>query len=513
MNVDHQVVIVGAGFGGMGAAIALQRAGVEDYVILERADDLGGTWYVNHYPGLTVDIPSATYSYSFEPNPNWSHVFARGHELKAYCDQVATKHELRSHMRFGVTVASARWDDDASVWVVALADGSTLTTQQLITATGFLSEPAMPEIAGVETFAGTVVHTAEWDDGLDLAGRRVAVIGTGATSVQLVPTIALDVAELTVFQRTPIWVFPKLDQRISERTQRLFQRLPVTQRASRFAGWAFVEALLVFGVLHYRQFGLSNAMAAETRDEATSTSGEGSGVAPQKLTPSYTFGCKRPTVSNNYFPTFTKPHVHLETSPIERIESDAIVTADGVRHEIDTLVLATGYNLWESRLPAVRDHRQGRPQPRQVVARGGLPVLPRFVDSQVPEPADARRAMGVFGSFLLPDTRTPDDDHRAAVRRTQADEEQPVGGQGISARRVPEPDAEGPALHRLPKRQLRRLSQLLLHPQRGDAALAHDVDHQHYAGGEELSAQQLHLRLTPAQTAPARSDSTAWAAL
>jgi cation diffusion facilitator CzcD-associated flavoprotein CzcO len=350
MRLDHQVVIVGAGFGGMGAAIALQRAGVEDYVIFERADDLGGTWYVNHYPGLTVDIPSATYSYSFEPNPNWSHVFARGHQLKAYCDQVAAKHDLRSHMRFGVTVTSARWDDDAGVWVVALADGSTVTTQHLITATGFLSEPAMPEIAGVETFAGTVVHTAEWDDSLDLTGRRVAVIGTGATSVQLVPTIARDVAELTVFQRTPIWVFPKFDKRISTRTQRLFQRFPATQRASHFAGWALVEALLVFGVLHYRQFGFSNAIAAKLATKHLHSQVQDPELR-RKLTPSYTFGCKRPTVSNNYFPTFTKPHVHLETSPIERIESDAIVTADGARHEIDTLVLATGYNLWERGFP------------------------------------------------------------------------------------------------------------------------------------------------------------------
>ena len=348
--MDHQVVIVGAGFGGMGAAIALQRAGVEDYVILERADDLGGTWYVNHYPGLTVDIPSATYSYSFEPNPNWSHVFARGHELKAYCDQVAAKHDLRGHMRFGVTVSSARWDEDAGVWAVALADGSTLTTQHLITATGFLSEPALPEIAGIETFEGTVVHTAQWDDELDLTGRRVAVIGTGATSVQLVPTIARDVAELTVFQRTPIWVFPKLDQRISNRTQRLFQRFPVTQRASRFAGWAFVEALLVFGVLHYRQFGFSNAMAAKLATRHLHRQVKDPDLR-RKLTPSYTFGCKRPTVSNNYFPTFTKPHVHLETSPIEHIESDAIITVDGARHEIDTLVLATGYNLWELGFP------------------------------------------------------------------------------------------------------------------------------------------------------------------
>ena len=350
MNVDHQVVIVGAGFGGMGAAIALQRAGVDDYVILERADDLGGTWHVNHYPGLTVDIPSATYSYSFEPNPNWSHVFARGHELKAYCDQVAEKHDLRSHMRFGVTVTSARWDEDASAWSVGLADGSTLTARHLLTATGFLSEPALPQIAGIETFEGTVVHTAQWDDDLDLTGRKVAVIGTGATSVQLVPTIARDVDAMTVFQRTPIYVLPKLDLRIPERTQALFRRLPVIQKASRFAGWATVEALLVFGVLHYRRFRMTNAIARKLAIRYLYSQVEDPELR-RKLTPEYTFGCKRPTVSNDYFPTFNRPNVTLETSPIEQIEPGAIVTADGTRNEIDTLVLATGYNLWDLGFP------------------------------------------------------------------------------------------------------------------------------------------------------------------
>jgi len=348
VKIDHQVVIVGAGFGGMGAAIALQRAGVEDYVILERADDLGGTWYVNHYPGLTVDIPSATYSYSFEPNPRWAHVFARGHELKAYCDHVAAKHGLREHMRFGVTVTSARWDEDDGLWVVTLADGSSLVAQHLITATGFLSEPALPQIAGIETFDGTIIHTAQWDDDLDLTGRAAAVIGTGATSVQLVPTIAKKLRALTVFQRTPIYVLPKPDLRIPKRAQWLFDRFPATQRATRFVGWATVEALLV-GVLHYRK--AANGAVGKLAIRYLHSQVEDPELR-RKLTPSYTFGCKRPTVSNDYFRTFNEPHVQLETSPIERIEQDAVVTADGTRHEIDTLILATGYNLWDLGFPA-----------------------------------------------------------------------------------------------------------------------------------------------------------------
>ena len=334
----------------MGAAIALQRAGVTDLVVLEREDDLGGTWYVNHYPGLTVDIPSATYSYSFAPNPDWSHVFARGHELKAYCDGVADKYGLRKLMRFGTQIEAARWDDDRSCWVLALAGGDTLTARHLITATGFLSEPRLPDIAGVETFAGTVVHTAQWDDSLDLTGRRVAVIGTGATSVQLVPTIARDVGDLTVFQRTPIWVFPKLDQRISPRARRLFRRVPALQRAARFAGWATVEALLVFGVLHYQQFRWGNAIAARLGKRFLAREVPDPELR-RKLTPSYAVGCKRPTVSNHYYRTFNEPHVHLEATPIERIEPDAVITAEGARHEIDTLVLATGYSLWEEGFP------------------------------------------------------------------------------------------------------------------------------------------------------------------
>ena len=350
MSIDHQVAVVGAGFGGMGAGIALQRAGVDDFVILESEDDLGGTWYVNHYPGLTVDIPSATYSYAFEPNPDWTHMFARRGELKNYCDHVATKYDLRQHMRFGTRVESARWDDDTSTWVLALATGETLTVRQLLTATGFLSRPAMPEIPGIETFEGTVIHTAKWDDNLELGGRRAAVIGTGATSVQLVPTIAREVADLTVFQRTPIWVFPKPDRRISPRMRRLFRRFPITQKVSRFIGWASLEALLVVGVLHYRQFRFTNGIAEKLSIRNLNRQVSDPALR-RKLTPTYSFGCKRPTVSNDYYRAFTKPHVHLETTPIERIDAHAVVTAGGARHEIDTLILATGYNIWQTGFP------------------------------------------------------------------------------------------------------------------------------------------------------------------
>src|SRR3954453_3444502 len=189
---DHEVTIVGAGFGGMGAAISLKRLGLgsdqRDFVILDREDDLGGTWHVNHYPGLAVDIASVTYSYSFEPNPYWKHWFARGPELKQYAAHVADKYDLRRHMEFGVRVEGTRWDEDEKHWVVTTSSG-TRTATYLMTATGFLSQPKLPDIEGVGDFAGSVVHTAKWDDAVDLDGKRVAVIGTGATAVQLIPQI------------------------------------------------------------------------------------------------------------------------------------------------------------------------------------------------------------------------------------------------------------------------------------------------------------------------------------
>jgi cation diffusion facilitator CzcD-associated flavoprotein CzcO len=353
---DHDVTIIGAGFGGMGAAIALKRQGYDDLLILEREDDLGGTWHVNHYPGLAVDIASVTYSYSFEPNPHWEHWFARGSELKRYAAHVADKYDLRRHMRFGISVEGARWDDDEQHWVVASTSthghATTHTSRFLVTATGFLSQPRLPDIEGVHDFAGEVVHTAKWDDDTDLAGKRVAVIGTGATAVQLIPEIADVASELTVFQRTPIWVTPKTDFRIPRPLQRLFAVLPWTQRLARRANSAWLEALMVSAVLHYRQAQVFNRGAA-----AMSRRHLRKQVADpelrRKLTPHYSFGCKRPTFSNDYFPTFTRDHVTLETTSIERITPTGVVTTDGRETAIDTLVLATGFNLWDVNFPAI----------------------------------------------------------------------------------------------------------------------------------------------------------------
>ncbi len=357
---QFDVVIVGAGFGGIGAAIQLNRLGYDNIVIVDREDDLGGTWHVNHYPGLTVDVPSTTYSYWFEPNPYWSHLFAPGAELKRYAEMVADKYDVRRYMRFNTTVDGARWDDEAQIWRVALAGGETLDAQFLIVATGFLSQPRLPDIPGVGTFGGRIIHTADWDDAYSFTGRRAAVIGTGSTGVQVIPELAKDVGELTVYQRTPIWVMPKTDVRFSPAVQRLFARVPVTQRIVRWFTDNTVDFMMVIAMWKFRYFKRVN-MAASGLSKIHRLLSVRDRDLWRKMNPDYDFGCKRPTVSNTYYRAFTKPHVHLETSGIERIEPDGIVARDGTKRFIDTLVLATGYDVWDANLPAIEViGREGR---------------------------------------------------------------------------------------------------------------------------------------------------------
>jgi cation diffusion facilitator CzcD-associated flavoprotein CzcO len=349
---QFDVVIVGAGFGGIGAAIQLNRLGYDDIVIVDREDDLGGTWHVNHYPGLTVDVPSTTYSYWFEPNPYWSRLFAPGAELKRYAEHVADKYNVRRYMRFNTTVEGARWDDDAQLWRVALAGGETLDAQFLVAATGFLSQPRLPDIPGIDTFAGRIIHTADWDDSYSVQGRRAAVIGTGSTGVQVIPELAKKASELTVYQRTPIWVMPKPDVALSPAVQRIFARLPVAQRIVRWITDTAIEFMMVIAMWKFRYFKRVNFAAADLSKVFRLLLVRDTQLW-RKLNPDYDFGCKRPTMSNSYYRAFTKPHVHLETSGIERIEPDGIVACDGTKRFIDSLVLATGYDVWDANMPAI----------------------------------------------------------------------------------------------------------------------------------------------------------------
>lgn len=350
---QFDVIIVGAGFGGIGAAIQLKRLGYENLVLLDREDDLGGTWHVNHYPGLTVDVPTTSYSYWFEPNPNWKRLFSTGAEINRYAHDVADKYDVRRHIRFNTNVDGARWDDEDKLWRVALAGGETLTARYLITATGFLSQPHTPEIPGINTFEGKVIHSAAWDHTYSLENRRIGIIGTGATAVQLVPELAKKAADLTVYQRTPIHVVPKFDVPIPKGARRLFARMPLAQRGLRWVTDAIYEFFTAVGI-HYRQlFFRRMIVAASDLAKIHRFASIRDKELRAKLTPDYEFGCKRPTFSNTYYRTFTKPNVHLQTSGIERIVPDGIVGNDGTKTPIDTLVLATGFDLWEANFPAI----------------------------------------------------------------------------------------------------------------------------------------------------------------
>ena len=343
--VDHEIVVIGAGFSGIGAAIKLDRAGFRDFVVLDEADGVGGTWHWNTYPGVAVDIPSFSYQFSFEKRADWSRVYAPGRELKAYADHCTDKYGVRDHMRLNTRVTGARFDEDADAWSIDTAGGRTITARFVIGATGVFSQPKLPDIPGVETFAGPAIHTARWDHSVPLRGRRVAVIGTGASAIQLIPAIAPEVREVLVFQRTPIWCLPKLDAPLGGRARAILRRVPGAMLAARWISQAFVELTFVL-VAHFA--GTFPFLPARGEAEARKLLQD---VADpdvrDRLTPRYRLGCKRPSFSNEYVRAFNRDDVHLVTSPIEAITPQGIRTADGVEHEVDVLVLATGFKVFD----------------------------------------------------------------------------------------------------------------------------------------------------------------------
>ncbi|AHH95285.1 flavin-containing monooxygenase [Kutzneria albida] len=341
---EYEVVVVGAGFGGLGAAIALRAAGLTDFVILERAADIGGTWRDNTYPDVAVDLPSFTYQFSFAPNPRWSRVFPKGAEVKAYIDHLADRYQLRQHLRLNTEMTAREWDEVNHLWRLHLGDGSVLTARFVLTALGAFVDPKRPDLPGLAEFTGKVVQAARWDHGHDLSGERVAVIGTGSTAVQLVPKVARVASRLTVFQRRAIWVFAKPDLKIPPVLQTLFARVPAVQRAVRAVTSAVVEALLV-GTVVLGKPGSVVAKIAETGIRAYLRTQVADPVLRAKLTPDYGFGCKRPSVSNTYYRTYTRPNVDLVTEGIERITATGVRSRDGRLHEVDTLILATGFRL------------------------------------------------------------------------------------------------------------------------------------------------------------------------
>lgn len=356
---DMLVAIIGAGIGGLGAAIHLQRAGYTDFTIFERATDIGGTWYANRYPDVAVDIPGIVYQFSFEKYSGWSRTFPKGAEVRGYINLLADKYRLRPRIRLNTEVMRRDWDEDNHMWVLTLDDGSTLTARFVITATGAFVEPRVPDIAGLETFEGTVIQTQAWDDDVQIAGKRVAVIGTGATAIQVVPQMARIADTLDVYQRRAIWVFAKPDFEIPRLVQTAFRRLPFLQTLIRAVAAALVEVGLVAITVHGKRIAPLAKIPAwacraflftQVRDRRLR----------QQLTPSYGFGCKRPSVSNVYYKTFTEDHVSLITDPIECITPTGIRTRSGVERPVDVLVLATGFEMSNSPVVYRRRPVKGR---------------------------------------------------------------------------------------------------------------------------------------------------------
>ncbi len=337
-----RVAIVGAGFGGLAMGIRLRQQGMRDFVILERAADVGGVWHYNTYPGCMCDVPSHLYSFSFAPNPEWSHTYSPQAEIREYMRRCADQFGIRAHLRTGVAVIESRWNDEEGVWEIDTSAGG-FTATVLVNAMGPLTEPKFPDVPGLDVFRGKTMHSARWDHDHDLNGERVASIGTGCSAIQYVPAIQGTVEKLYVFQRTPPWVMPHSDRPISDRERTLYRRFPVAQRAVRNAVYLSKE-LLVLGfskrpkLMHM----LEKLSKAHMRKHISDPD------LLEKITPNYTLGCKRIIPSNRWYPTLAKPNVELVTAGLAEVREHSVVDTNGVEREVDTIIFGTGFHVTDT---------------------------------------------------------------------------------------------------------------------------------------------------------------------
>jgi cation diffusion facilitator CzcD-associated flavoprotein CzcO len=357
---DVMIAVIGTGFAGLGAAIALRRAGYRDLVLLERAADVGGTWRDNTYPGCRCDVQSNLYSFSFAPKPDWSETFPSQPELRGYLRNVTDDYGLRSLIRFGHEVTAAAWDEDARRWRITTSQGE-VRARYLIAGTGTLVEPSAPGLPGLDDFGGTVMHSARWDPAWSPDARRVAVIGTGSSAIQLVPVIQPRVAHLTLFQRTAAYVLPHDNRPVTARERALYRRLPLAQRAARIATYWRREKLAIGFVLRPRL--LERAEAGWRRYLAAAVPDPG---LRERLTPGYRMGCKRILLSSDFYPAVTAANAAVVTEKITRVEPEAVVTADGARHPVDTIILATGFRVTDN------------PMFERITGRGGRTLASRY---------------------------------------------------------------------------------------------------------------------------------------
>lgn len=337
---EHFAVVVGSGFAGLGMAIALRRAGIRDFVVLEKAGALGGTWRDNTYPGCACDVPSHVYSFSFAPNPRWSETYASQAEIRRYIERLADQFDVRRHVRFHTEVRSAEFDASSGRWTVTTASGETFRARVLVAGLGPLSRFSLPDIPGLASFRGKVFHSAAWDPDFDPRGQRIASVGTGASAIQFVPELAKSAAKLHVFQRTPAWVLPRHERSYGALEKWLFARVPATR---------FVHRQALFWSLELRAFAFVREPRFLRWAERWAIAHLHRSVRDpelrKKLTPSYRMGCKRILMSNTYYPALAQPNVEVVTAGIREITDDAVVGNDGVARPVDAIVFGTGFDV------------------------------------------------------------------------------------------------------------------------------------------------------------------------
>jgi len=340
------VAVIGSGFGGLGAAIRLRQSDVANVTIFERANDLGGTWRDNTYPGCRCDVASNLYSFSFAPNPRWTNTYSYQPEIQQYLQHVADEYQLRELIKYNHDVTDVSFDDTQKLWRLTTNQGEYLA-RCVVLACGGLAEPRLPEITGLELFQGPMMHTAEWDGAVDLKGKRVGLIGTGASAIQTVPEIAPLVSSLEVFQRTPSWVLPHLGHPVIERTKRIFSTLPLAQRLVRSWGYWRRELMVLGFVKDPTRMTKAETMSRQHLDRQIKDAD-----LREKLTPSYRLGCKRVLISNDFYPALSRDNVDLVTESIQSIEANGVRTDDGVLHEFDVLITATGFFVTDNPMAA-----------------------------------------------------------------------------------------------------------------------------------------------------------------
>ncbi|MFF9842924.1 flavin-containing monooxygenase [Streptomyces sp. NPDC013740] len=334
-----RVAVIGSGFGGLGAAVRLRREGITDFVVLERADSVGGTWRDNSYPGCACDVPSHLYSFSFAPNPDWPRTFSGQRHIRAYLEHVTDTFGIRPHLRLGHEVTRMVWDEDELRWEIETSRG-TFSADVVVSATGPLSDPKIPDIPGLDGFTGKVFHSAQWDHDYDLTGKRVAVVGTGASAIQIVPAIQPKVGRLTLFQRTPPWVMPRADRAISAPERWLHRQLPFTTVARRGLLWGIRELQVSAFTKRPGELGLVEGLAKANMARAIKDP-----ALRAKLTPSYRIGCKRILLSNSYYPALAQPNVDVVASGLKEVRGGTLVAADGTETEVDAIVFGTGFHV------------------------------------------------------------------------------------------------------------------------------------------------------------------------